>query len=117
MSGIGEDRLIDILPKSFRESIQRDPAVFVVGVGEVEAEEVLGVAEELRSEGYRVISEMSGRSMKAALKRADRAEARWAVLIGEDDLSKGAVTVRNLEKGEQKSVARAEIAMTIRGEE
>ena len=34
---IGEDRLIDILPKSFRESIQRDPAVFVVGVGEATA--------------------------------------------------------------------------------
>jgi histidyl-tRNA synthetase len=42
--------------------------------------------------------------LKRGLKRADRINAAAAVLIGDDELERNAVTVRNLDSGEQSEV-------------
>jgi histidyl-tRNA synthetase len=47
--------------------------------------------------------------MKRGLKRADRINAAAAILIGDDELAKGSVTVRNLDSGEQADVAIADL--------
>ena len=106
---IGEDRLIEILPARFLEGVQPELPVFVIGVGDSPAGEALTVAELLRGEGLIVIAEMSGRSMKAALKRADKMDARWAIIIGEDEVAKGSVTVRDLKQGEQSTLPKSEV--------
>lgn len=46
-----------------------------------------------------------GRSMKAAMKGADRSGARYAVIIGDDELAANVATVKDLDSGEQDSVA------------
>ncbi len=106
---IGEDRLIEILPQQFVERIRPAPPIFVVAVGNAPVGEALALAEQLRAEGFLVIAEMTGRSMKAALKRADKAAARWALLIGDEELANDTVTLRDLEQGEQAAVSRADV--------
>ncbi len=106
---IGEDRLVETLPAEFVDRVEPEAPVFVIGVGDALGGEALSVAELLRGEEFIVIAEMSGRSMKAALKRADRMEARWALLIGDEEIANGTVTVRDLEQGEQSSISRSEI--------
>ncbi len=112
---IGEDRLIEILPQEFVERIRPAPPIFVVAVGNAPVGEALAVAEQLRGEGIPVIAEMAGRSMKAALKRADKAAARWALLIGDEEVANETVTLRDLEQGEQKSISRSEIIAYMGG--
>lgn len=51
-----------------------------------------------------------GRSLKAAMKHANRLRARYAVLIGEKDRAAGVATVRDLDGGEQAEVALGDIA-------
>jgi histidyl-tRNA synthetase len=106
---IGEDRLIEILPTRFLDGVQPELPVFVIGVGDFPAGEALSVAELLRGEGWIVIAEMSGRSMQAALKRAEKMDARWAIIIGEDEVAKGSVTVRDLKQGEQSTLPKSEV--------
>ena len=48
---------------------------------------------------------LDGRSVKAAMKGADRSGAKFAVLIGEDELKSGQATVKDLDSGEQLAVA------------
>jgi histidyl-tRNA synthetase len=45
--------------------------------------------------------DLSGRSLKATLRGADRSGARVAVLLGDDELERGVATVRDLAAGSQ----------------
>jgi histidyl-tRNA synthetase len=54
------------------------------------------VCDELRSAGLGADRSFGGRSVKAQMKVADRSGARVAILIGEDELEAGVVTVRDL---------------------
>ena len=51
--------------------------------------------------------ELGGRSLKAALKRADREGFRAVAIVGEDELQKDSVSVRDLAAGSQTSVPSA----------
>ena len=52
------------------------------------------------------MSELSGRSVKAALKRADKSAARWVLLVGDEELAAGEVTLRDLAAGAQERLSR-----------
>jgi histidyl-tRNA synthetase len=104
---IGEDRLIDVLPESFRQSVLPKAPVLVATLGDVAFAEALAVAEELRAAGVPVVTELSARSAKSVLKRADRLQARQVVLLGDDEMAAGEVTIKDLASGEQRRVPRA----------
>ena len=107
---IGEDRLIDVLPAEGRRRYSKDPPLVVVAAGEVPGDQVLLVAEELRSAGLEVVTEPGGRALGTALRRAAKNGARFAVLIGEEELARGDLTVRDLENGRQERCERGEVS-------
>lgn len=111
---IGEDRLLEALPESFRASHQPGAPVHLAAAGSVEPGALLGLAESMRAAGLAVVAELGGRSVKAALKRADKAGARWVVLVGDDEQAAGEVTLRDLEAGEQQRLARSAAIAAIK---
>jgi len=104
---IGEDRLIDVLPASFRQRAAAAPPVLVVPIGTLPAAQALKVGEELRGAGVAAEVEAAGRALRKSLERAGRLGARWVVLLGEDEVGREAVTVKDLQGGEQHEVPRA----------
>ena len=48
------------------------------------------------------------------MKRADRVEAAIALIVGDDELARGEVTVRDMRKSEQRAVSRASVIETVR---
>ncbi len=105
---IGQDRLIHILPEELRRGVLPPPPVAVVVVGEVGFAEALDLAEALRARGVAAVPELSSRSLKAALKRADRLGSRFVLILGDDELAAGEVTVKDLRSGEQRRLPRPE---------
>lgn len=103
---IGQDRLIEVLPESFRAGVAPVQPVLVVPIGEVSAAESLALAEELREAGVTATAELAGRSLGSALRRADKLGRRRVVLLGEDELTAGEVSVKNMDSGEQRRLAR-----------
>ena len=71
---IGQDRLISLLPEAFCEAQKGSAPIVVLGAG-LSPLELLRVAELLRGAGFPVLSELQTRSMKAALKGANRARS------------------------------------------
>jgi histidyl-tRNA synthetase len=67
----------------------------------------LDFATRLRREGLAVGLEPPGRSLKALLRGADRQGARLAVIVGEEELKAGRVTVRDLVRREDRPLALA----------
>jgi histidyl-tRNA synthetase len=106
---IGEDRLVEVLPEgSAMRAVARPPAS-VVAVGGVAPDDALRLAEELRGSDIAAVAELTGGGLKGALKRADRRGSRHVLLLGDDEIREGAVTVKDFATGEQHSVPRAEV--------
>jgi histidyl-tRNA synthetase len=110
--GIGWAGGVERLAMMAGDGGKRPTPVAIVPVGEAAQARALTLAQELRKAGYRIELGYSG-NMKRRLARADKAGAVAAVLIGDDELAKGAATVRDMKTGEQTEAALANLAETL----
>lgn len=76
----------------------------------------LALATQLRAAGINTEMHMDAAKLGKQLKYADRAGIRFAVILGEDELNKGQVVIKDLRKQEQFEVPRAELIKTLRVE-
>ncbi|MCS6877597.1 MAG: histidine--tRNA ligase [Geminicoccaceae bacterium] len=81
----------------------------IVPIGERAEAEAWTLARDLRREGHAVELAFEGKPSKR-LKRADRLGARVALFLGEDELARGTVKLRDLDRGTEEEVARAALA-------
>ena len=79
--------------------------VFVVALGEASQLTAFKLLNDMRSQGLSVQMDYAGRSMKAQMKQANKFNARYAVIIGEDELKEEAVVLRDMQGSEQEKVA------------
>ena len=66
------------------------------------------LAEALRAEGLSCDLDYADRSAKGQFKQADRAGARFAVVIGDEELAAGVCSLRDMASGEQRTIPVAE---------
>ena len=85
---------------------ERSPDVFVIDL--TGGAEATLLAEELRQAGIGADRAYDGRSLKAQMKAADRSGARYALLIGPAELAEGAVTLRDLRRGNEEAEKRSQ---------
>ena len=76
----------------------------------------LAVASELRSAGIATEVVLDGGKLGKQFKYADRAGIRFVIVLGEDEIAKGVVTVKDLRREDQFEVSRAELIKTLRVE-
>ena len=73
-------------------------------------EEALKLTEELRQKGYSCEFDLTNKKFVKQLEKASKV-AKYALILGEDELKAGEVTVKNLDTSEQKTVKREEIEL------
>lgn len=88
--------------------------VFVVPLGEEPRRRALRLIAELREAAIATDISYGGRGLKGAMKAADRSGARYALVLGERDLSESVVQLKDLRTGDQRSVAIDDIVATLR---
>ncbi|MBA3349163.1 MAG: histidine--tRNA ligase, partial [Actinobacteria bacterium] len=109
---LGLDR---ILLSGFRTADEPGPvAAYVVAIGTAAGEQALVIATRLRTAGIGAELDFSDRSVKAQMKDAARSGARWAVIIGDEEIARDRVTLKNLSTGEQESAAFGEMVGRLR---
>ncbi len=74
----------------------------------------IAIATAFRSEGLRTQLYTEPRKFKAKMSYADRISAPWVVLLGEDELAEGTLSLKNMTTGEQQKLAADEAARLIR---
>ncbi len=67
----------------------------------------------LRKNGVKAEVDHARRSMKAQFKYADKLGAKYTVVIGGDELAKGAVKLKNMQSGEERMVEAEKLAKAI----
>jgi histidyl-tRNA synthetase len=55
--------------------------------------------------------------MKAQMRGADRSRARWAAIVGDDELQAGEVTLRDMGSGDQERIAGDQLLDRVRTKE
>jgi len=80
------------------------PTVFVAYLGKNAKEEAMKLTSHLRKSGISALASLSERSLKAQLKQANVSGARYAVIIGEDEVKSKTVVLRNMDKAEQETI-------------
>ena len=103
MPGVGWAAGIERLAMLIAEPAAAARPVALVPIGEEAETFMLRLAEDLRNRGLVVDLGYSG-NIQRRMRRADRIGARAAVLLGDDELARGAATVRDLDTGEQSEV-------------
>lgn len=89
------------------------PDVFLVCLGEAAEAAGFGIAQTLRRAGLAVDFALGGRSMKAQMKAADRSQAGYSVILGDDELAAGVAQVRDLGASEQRAVPIDRLAVEL----
>lgn len=113
--GSGIERLLlalDELKVSLPDT--RPPLIWLVVHGDDAKRAGWDLLTELRSAELVADMDTSNRSVKAQFKLADREGAKFCLILGDDELKNGQVTVKNLSTGEQKSVPRVQIVEQLR---
>ena len=98
--GVGWAAGIERLALLIGEPTPPPRPIAVIPVGEKGEAAASKVAHELRGAGYVVDLGYSG-NVARRMKRANKIGARAAVILGEDELARGAATLRDLDSGEQ----------------
>ena len=88
------------------------PDVYVASLGDAAALEAAALAAELRNR-FSVEIDHQARSLKAQMREAGRLGARFAVIVGDEELARGVVGVKDMEAGEQSEVPRSDVSSSI----
>jgi histidyl-tRNA synthetase len=102
--GLGIERLLAELDfDALFAGEKKDERTLIIGMGEAGEEEALKLFGKMQAAGKTAFLDEKKRSLKKQLKYADKLGLEKAIIIGDDELAKGAVTVRDLRTGEQVS--------------
>ena len=104
----GLERLVLAMPEAVATTAALD--AFIVAIGDDARTPAQVLARDLRHAGLSVLIDHGARSAKAQIKKADRADASYVLLLGEDEIARDEVTVKDMATGEQRAVARTAVA-------
>jgi histidyl-tRNA synthetase len=86
------------------EQFAPEGGVWLVSLGEAALMENMKLARALRARGVRCSMDLEGRSLKAQMRKADRAQVRKVVIRGDDEISKGTAIVKDMGGGSQQEL-------------
>jgi len=111
---IGEDRLVmSLQEKTPAESVARKPNVYIAPLGANMNSEAAQLARELRR--HDLVIELGDETfrLKKSFEAAEKAGAKYILIVGENEVKADAFALKNLATGEQVQVARGELAAKI----
>ncbi|MFB1023463.1 MAG: ATP phosphoribosyltransferase regulatory subunit, partial [Vicingaceae bacterium] len=110
MSGVGisfgADRIYDVMEELnlFPESANATTQVLFINFGDKEASYCLKALQKLRVEGIRAELYPDPAKMKKQMKYANDKKIPFVVMVGEDEMSSGQLSLKNMESGEQSKI-------------
>lgn len=112
--GLGKERLLILMEQN--DIIVDDPNVPDISVsfiGDKARLYALDLVHKLRACGVSAIIDTLNRNLKGQMKYANKLNARYSVVIGDNEIEKGIVTLKNMHSGEQKEINAIDITKEI----
>ncbi len=109
---IGMERLFSLFDSS--NVTKQSPSVFIVALGEQAQQQAFSIIIQLHKEGISTVMDYNGGSLKSQMRKADKLNSAQVIIIGEDELSKGVVVLRDMQSKAQIDVPIAEVVNRLR---
>jgi histidyl-tRNA synthetase len=101
---MGMERLVMLLSQKDRVEPRPVLDLFLITLGETACEKGFVLLQMLRSQGLRVMMDHEGRSMKNQMKQADKQNASFTLILGENELANLEVLLKDMHSGAQQLV-------------
>ncbi len=116
---LGEDRFIEAIKDAGQAAAERSLDVLIAWIGDAASPSyaaAVQLARRLRAENLAVEVPPEEMKLKKSLGLADKLGARYAVLLGEDEVASGSYVLRRLADGEQRKLSEAELVDHLKSE-
>ena len=110
---IGEDRLVMSAGEEHPDSFQAKLDLYIAPIGALAERHAAGLARDLRGAGCSVELGLDSK-LKRSLELANKMGARFALIVGDNEMAAGQYTLKNMQSGQQETVARAELPQRIK---
>jgi histidyl-tRNA synthetase len=107
---MGVERLVLLLQQLGSEEEKRAIDVYLAALGEEASAAAFRLLDQLRRKGVRAMMDHEGRSLKSQMKQAGKLQARYVFILGEEELKRCELVVKEMATGEQTIVALPEEA-------
>lgn len=87
--------------------------VYLVNLGDAARQRALVMARDLRRAGVCVLMDLESRGMKAQMRSANKANARFTMILGDDELARQVIVCKDMTSGEQSDLALGEAASQL----
>lgn len=113
--GLGLERLVLLLTTLEKVAPKPQVDVYVCGMGEEAEAEQLLLCRDLRAAlpGVKIMNHCGGGNFKKLLKRADKVQAKVAVIFGDDELKNNTLSIKDMAAQDQQTVSRTDAAAAI----
>ncbi len=112
--GLGKERLLMMMELVGHDfGGETSPDLFIAWIGEEAKLYSFKLLHDLRKEGIRAAIDTKERNLKGQMKYADRLNAKYTVVIGDDEVNSGELTLKNMENSEQIKVRREDLSNVI----
>lgn len=81
------------------------PDLFIVAMGDKATLKAVEIAKDMRDEGYSVVYDLNGRSLRAQMKYADKINAKYNVVIGDNEVDTKSAVLKDMTTGEQSNIS------------
>ncbi len=99
---MGVERMLLILEKTGSAPVaENNPDVFLIAAGPSNIEKVLEMAHTVRRKGYSVQTDLLRRSVKAQFREANKQNAGFTIVIGDDEIAKNEFKIKKMSSGEE----------------
>ena len=99
---MGIERILITMEKQNCDFLQpRKCDLYIAPMDDAALEKAMLIARDLREYGYWVEYDVIGRGLKAQMKYANKIDAAFTIVLGENELTSGKVKVKNMAKGEE----------------
>lgn len=109
---IGMERLISLLPQD-QEDFNARPGLFIVALGEAAQAAAFALGNRLRMRGLWTEMDYTGKSLKSQMKRADKFGSRYALILGEKEITEEKAILRNMHDSAQETIDFADWEETL----
>lgn len=101
---IGFDRLVEVMEQLDNQACEKGPDIFIVSLGEDAREYAFEWSCRLNTMGIRTDTDFRGKSMKASMKRANKLNAAFVLIVGDNELAQKKLVLRNMATKEQTEI-------------
>ena len=105
----GMERFLIAMDESKSEFNRSTPDIYFVCLDENGLSNSLKISDQLRKNGFKVVTDSLRRSMKSQLRDANKLGAKFALILGETEIKDNTITFKDLGKGIQKTILQSEV--------